>query len=138
MRAGNQFELPSDTLCWSHPDGLCVSPIELADTARNTASAYGVHVLHGRAAIDVCPEDDSLIRVTVVSGEHAGRVLDTPRCYLFAGAQSKEIMAQSLQRDAERNQGALYCTHPPPASGPSGMPACAGSSRTHERVGLPR
>ena len=28
---GNQFRLPPDTLCWSHPTGLCVSPIELCE-----------------------------------------------------------------------------------------------------------
>ena len=27
---GNKFDLPSDTLCWTHPTGLCVSPLELA------------------------------------------------------------------------------------------------------------
>ena len=44
---GNKFVLPPDTLCWTHPTGLCVSPIELADTARNTAAAYGVSIKEG-------------------------------------------------------------------------------------------
>ena len=98
---GNSFSgLPPDTLCWTHPDGLCVSPIELADTARNTAKAYGVETMHGRATVDVCPGDDSMVRVTIESGEDAGRMIDTPRAYLFAGAQSKEVLSKAAARDS--------------------------------------
>ena len=97
---GNKFVLPPDTLCWTHPAGLCVSPIELADTARNTAAAYGVAIKEGRANVDVSPADPDMIRVTVTgSGADAGKVFDTKRAYVFAGAQSKEILATSLQRD---------------------------------------
>lgn len=103
---GNRFDgLPPDTLCWSHPTGLCVSPIELADTARFTAKAYGAEVAEGRAQVDVSPDDAGLIRVTIASGADAGAVFDTKRCFLFAGAQSKEILRQSLERDPSRNAG---------------------------------
>ena len=84
----------------THPTGLCVSPIELADTARNTAAAYGVTIKEGRANVDVSPLDLSMIRVTITgSGPDAGKTYDTKRAYVFAGAQSKEILATSLQRD---------------------------------------
>lgn len=100
---GNQFVLPPDTLCWTHPTGLCVSPIELADTARSMASAYGTRLKEGRAAIDVSPDDHEMLRVTVQSGPNAGESYDTRRCFLMAGAQSKQILAQALARDPVGN-----------------------------------
>jgi len=41
---GNQFRLPPDTLCWSHPTGLCVSPIELCESihCRNLRACFFV------------------------------------------------------------------------------------------------
>lgn len=95
---GNSFELPADTLCWTHPTGLCVSPIELADCARNTAAAYGVEVEEGRAGLSIAPDGD-LIRVTL----SCGKTFDTPRAFLMAGAQSKQICAQALAADPTLN-----------------------------------
>ena len=40
---GNEFQLPDETLCWTHPIGLCVSPIELCTAQLKTAEAYGVY-----------------------------------------------------------------------------------------------
>ena len=101
---GNEFNLPPETLCWTHPTGLCVSPIELADTARNTAAAYGVAIKEGRADVDVSPADPDMIRVTITgNGADAGKVYDTKRAYVFAGAQSKQIIDTSLKRDPVRN-----------------------------------
>ena len=47
---GNSFDLPQETLCWTHPTGYCVSPIELADTARNTAERALALRSHGGSA----------------------------------------------------------------------------------------
>ena len=96
---GNSFDLPQETLCWTHPTGLCVSPIELADCARNTAAAYGAEVVEGRAGVGLSPDDSGLIRVTL----GCGRTFDTPRAFLMAGAQSKQICAQSLAADPVLN-----------------------------------
>ena len=93
---GNKFDLPSDTLCWTHPTGLCVSPLELASAARRTAEAYGAQIQEGRATIDVSPTlKDGGLRVTLDDGQ----VFDTYNCFLFAGAQNKNILNQSLQRE---------------------------------------
>jgi len=94
---GNTFNLPPDTLCWSHPVGLCVSPLELAQVARGVAQSYGVEFSEGQAKIDVAPAEygPNMLRVTVDSGE----VYHTRNCYLMAGAQSKKIVADAIERD---------------------------------------
>jgi hypothetical protein len=96
---GNAFNLPADTLCWTHPAGLAVSPLELCTASRGTAQAYGVEILTSRAHVDMA-EDRELVRVSLDSGE----VFDTPRLYLFAGAQSKQILSTSLKRQPLGNQ----------------------------------
>jgi len=96
---GNAFNLPAETLCWTHPAGLCVSPLELASASRGTAQAYGVEILTSRAHVDMA-DDKDLVRVTLDSGE----VFDTPRLYLFAGAQSKQLLSTSVQREPVRNR----------------------------------
>ena len=100
---GNKFNLPPDTLCWSHPAGYCVSPIELADTARSTAEAYGAEVLRGRATVDVSPDDSTRVRVTVEKGADAGTVIDAKHAFLFAGAQSKEVLRLAVERHPDGN-----------------------------------
>lgn len=94
---GNEFNLPKDTLCWSHPVGLCVSPLELAAVGRGVAQSYGVDIRTGRAAIDVV--SDGVIRVTLATGEQ----FDTKNCFLFAGAQGKKLIADALLRDPVKN-----------------------------------
>jgi cysteine synthase/glycine/D-amino acid oxidase-like deaminating enzyme len=101
---GNKFNLPADTLCWTHPTGLCVSPLELASAARRTAEAYGAEIQEGRATIDVSPTlKDGGLRVTLEDG----RAFDTYNCFLFAGAQNKNILNHSLQRDPIGNSELL-------------------------------
>ena len=101
---GNEFNLPPETLCWTHPTGYCVSPIELADTARMTAAAYGVQIKEGRADVDISPTDADKIRVTITgNGADAGKVYETKRAFVFAGAQSKQIIATAMERDPARN-----------------------------------
>lgn len=94
---GNEFQLPDETLCWTHPIGLCVSPIELCTAQLKTAEAYGVQIKEAIAAIDV---DGDLIKVSLSSGE----TFVTPKVYLFAGAQNGEILEQSLARDHGMNR----------------------------------
>ena len=97
---GNKFDLPSDTLCWTHPTGLCVSPLELASAARKTAEAYGAQIEEGRASVDVSPDlPDGGFRVTLDDGQ----IFDTYNCFLFAGAQNKKLLHQALQRDPVAN-----------------------------------
>ena len=93
---GNEFTLPEDTLCWSHPTGYCVSPIELCTTQLKTAEAYGVDVKEAIADIDM---DGDLVKVTLSSGEE----YTTKKCYLFAGAQNGEILESSIKRDEAKN-----------------------------------
>merc|ERR1711981_191254 len=96
---GNEFSLPENTLCWSHPVGLCVSPIELAGAQMKTAEAYGVDVKEGIADVDVHNDDGGLVRVTLNTGES----FVTKKCYVFAGAQNKEIFEKSMGRDGLKN-----------------------------------
>lgn len=96
---GNKFSLPPDTLCWTHPTGLCVSPLELASAARKTAEAYGAEIIEGRATIDALPRSEDKVRVTLEDG----RVFDTPKCFLFAGAQNKTILKNAIERDPAAN-----------------------------------
>jgi len=95
---GNEFNLPADTLCWSHPIGLCVSPIELCSAQLKTAEAYGVEIKEGIAKVDVS-DDGHLVKVTTNDGEE----FLTKKCYVFAGAQNGEIFEDSLRRDPEKN-----------------------------------
>ena len=95
---GNNMEIPKDTLCWTHPAGLCVSPLELAGANLKTAGAYGVSLVESRAQVDVAGPDGELL-VTLENGEK----YSTKRCFLFAGARSKEILAQALERNPEGN-----------------------------------
>ena len=44
---GNDFNLPSDTLCWSHPVGYCVDPLQMAMSLQAMCKSYGVSVLEG-------------------------------------------------------------------------------------------
>jgi len=93
---GNTFNLPEDTLCWSHPVGLCVSPLELAEVCRGIAAAQGTEIKTGRASIDMAPESagKDVIRVSLATGEQ----FDTHKCFLFPGASGKQIVAESLKR----------------------------------------
>mmetsp|Transcript_86845 Transcript_86845/g.246018 ORF Transcript_86845/g.246018 Transcript_86845/m.246018 type:complete len:1126 (-) Transcript_86845:577-3954(-) len=93
---GNEFTLPEDTLCWSHPTGYCVSPIELCTTQLKTAEAYGVDIKEAIADIDM---DGDLVKVTLSNGEE----YTTKKCYLFAGAQNGEILENSIKRDEAKN-----------------------------------
>ena len=94
---GNAFDLPADTLAWTHPTGYCVSPLELADAARKTAEAYGVETVEGRARVDHV--GDGLLRVTLDDG----REIDTRKCFLFAGAVSKQLIDEAIERDPVGN-----------------------------------
>lgn len=90
---GNTFSLPSDTICYTHPVGLCVSPLELAEASRKTAEAYGVEGMQGRASIEL--DADDVIRVTVAAPGEPDRTFLTRRCFLFAGARNKQILGES-------------------------------------------
>jgi hypothetical protein len=93
---GNEFNLPDETLCWSHPIGHCVSPIELCSAQLKTAKAYGVKIKEGIAEIEVEGE-------TVMVSLNNGEKFLTKKCYVFAGAQNKEIFERSLARNVDGN-----------------------------------
>ena len=90
---GNHFTLPPDTLCWTHPTGICVSPIELCNTLRKMGEGSGVDVREGKAQVDLA--DNGMVRVTLANGEQ----YDTPQLMLFAGAQGRQILADAVARD---------------------------------------
>jgi cysteine synthase/glycine/D-amino acid oxidase-like deaminating enzyme len=92
---GNAVNLPADTLCFTHPTGYCVSPLELAAVGRGIAQGYGVEIRTGRAQIDMA--EDNMIRVTLENGE----IVDTRKCFLFAGAQGKKIVADAVARSPD-------------------------------------
>jgi len=94
---GNDFNLPENTLCWSHPKGYCVSPIELCSAQLRTAKAYGVDIKEGTASIDI---NQDMVKVSLNNGES----YITKKCYVFAGAQNKEIFDRSIQRTAENHE----------------------------------
>jgi len=96
---GNEFNLPAETLCWTHPEGLCVSPLELAEVSRGLAEAQGTEIVAGRASVDMAPGSKDVIRVTLKTGEQ----YDTKKLFLYAGASGKQILAESLQRDPAGN-----------------------------------
>lgn len=86
---GNPMTLPPDTLCWSHPVGYCVSPMELCDANLKTCQAYGVPEVHGRAAVDVGADGEFLVKVD------NGETFATRKLYLMAGAYNKAICQDS-------------------------------------------
>jgi glycine/D-amino acid oxidase-like deaminating enzyme len=94
---GNTFNLPPGTLCWTHPTGLCVSPLELASVARGVSQSYGVEFKEGRASVELAPEGfgKNMLRVTLTTGE----IYHTRKCYLMAGAQSKKILSDAIDKD---------------------------------------
>ena len=96
--SGNKLNLPEGTLCWSHPLGFCVSlsPIELCSAQLKTTQAYGISAKEGTASIDL---EDDMVRVLLSNGES----YLTKKCYLFAGAQNKELFEQSLQRSTDNS-----------------------------------
>eukprot|EP00750_Incisomonas_marina_P016543 INCI19163.1.p1 GENE.INCI19163.1~~INCI19163.1.p1 ORF type:complete len:878 (+),score=171.23 INCI19163.1:324-2957(+) len=101
---GNEFALPDDTLCWTSPRGYCVSPLELAETQRKLAQAYGAEILEGVASVNVSSDDSSVFEVTVAGGADSGSeptTFATRHCYLMAGAHNKRLLKESVERGNE-------------------------------------
>ena len=88
---GNPVTLPEDTLCWSSPVGLCVSPIELCSAQLGNAKAYGVEETQGIASLSVM--DDGKVKCVV---SPSGEEFVTNQAYVFAGAQNNEIFEKSV------------------------------------------
>ena len=94
---GNPVTLPDDTLCWSSPVGLCVSPIELCSAQLGNAKAYGVEETQGIASLSVT--DDGMVKCVV---SPSGEEFVTKNAYLFAGAQNREILEKSVAAGNEQ------------------------------------
>lgn len=92
---GNQMTLPEGTLCWTHPTGYCVSPMELCDANLKTCQAYGVEEFHGRATVDVGSDGEFIVQSN-------GETFATRKLFLMAGAYNKAICEDSAS--AELNQ----------------------------------
>jgi len=86
---GNPMTLPEGTLCWTHPAGYCVSPMELCDANLKTCLAYGVEENHGRVSLDVGSDGEYIVQVD------NGDVFATRKLYLMAGAYNKAICQDS-------------------------------------------
>jgi len=52
--AGNPMTLPPDTLCWSHPVGYCVSPMELCDANLKTCQVRALHCSSHHRSLHFC------------------------------------------------------------------------------------
>jgi len=89
---GNKFNLPEDTLCWSHPTGYCVDPIQMSVALQNMCKSYGVEVVEGWANLDMTETGDNFVLST---GET--RVV-SKNCFLMPGARNQEIVQQALAR----------------------------------------
>lgn len=87
---GNEFNLPKDTLCWTHPTGYCISPIELTDTMLGVARAYGTEIVGDRVA-HLSQGADGYVRVHCKSGQ----LYETKKVFVFAGGQGKELLSAS-------------------------------------------
>ena len=62
--------------------------------------SYGAQIEEGRASVDVSPDlPDGGFRVTLDDGQ----IFDTYNCFLFAGAQNKNLLHQALHRDPVAN-----------------------------------
>jgi homoserine O-acetyltransferase len=94
---GNPVTLPPDTLCWSSPVGLCVSPIELCSAQLGNAKAYGVEETQGIASLSIT--DDGLVKCVVAP---SGEEFVTKQAYVFAGAQNREILEKSVAAGHEQ------------------------------------
>ena len=95
---GNEFALPSDTLCWTSSKGYCVSPLELAETQRKTAEAYGAELLEGVAGVNVSPRDPSVFEVVTELNDGGTIKFETKKCYLMTGGHNKRLLNESVER----------------------------------------
>ena len=48
---GNSFNLPEDTLCWAHPEGYIVDPMQMTAKLRSLSQSSGVDVIEGCAEL---------------------------------------------------------------------------------------
>jgi glycine/D-amino acid oxidase-like deaminating enzyme len=108
---GNEFNLPPDTMCWTHDKGYCVSPIELADTLMGVSRSYGAECVGDRVVeVSTVPlasgGEDGMVYVRT----QAGAIYATKRLFVFAGAQGKELIAASPNMPAVPELDQLYIT----------------------------
>jgi len=94
---GNKFNLPKDTLCWSHPTGYCVDPIQISVSLQSMCKSYGVEVVEGWANLDISPDGEKF----VLSVESEDTVVKSKKCFLMPGARNQEIVEVALKRGKE-------------------------------------
>eukprot|EP00928_Gymnodinium_smaydae_P054540 TRINITY_DN38293_c0_g1_i1.p2 TRINITY_DN38293_c0_g1~~TRINITY_DN38293_c0_g1_i1.p2 ORF type:complete len:482 (+),score=134.78 TRINITY_DN38293_c0_g1_i1:65-1510(+) len=94
---GNEFNLPEDTLCWSHPLGYCVDPIQMAVSLQQMSKSYGVEVVEGWANLDMAETGDNFVIST------DGTDVVSKNCFLFPGARNQEIVDLAIKR-GEKNR----------------------------------
>ena len=99
---GNKWNLPEGTMAWSHPQGYCVDPLQMADTLQSICRSYGVELVEGYADLDIKPAEpsgDAKFRISLKSGEdQVPTVVSSDHCLLFGGARSKQILEESVAR----------------------------------------
>jgi len=92
---GNRFNLPEDTMCWSHPVGYCVDPIQISVSLQQMCKSYGVDVQEGWANLDIAEDGETFVIATDEAAVHS------KNCFLMPGARAQEIVSQSVARGAE-------------------------------------
>jgi hypothetical protein len=89
---GNTFNLPKDTLCWSHPTGYCVDPIQMSVSLQQMCKSYGVEVVEGWADLDMDKNGEAFQLST------SDTTVRTKHLHLMPGARNKEIVDVALAR----------------------------------------
>lgn len=89
---GNTFNLPENTIAWSHPVGYCVDPIQCAVSLQNMCKSYGVEVVTGWAELNMT-EDGQEFAIETDEVRATAK-----KCYLMPGARNKQIVEEALER----------------------------------------
>jgi len=92
---GNTFNLPKDTMCWSHPTGYCVDPIQMSVSLQQMVKSYGVEVVEGWANVDMDETGENIVLST------SDTVVRTKNLHLMPGARCQEIIKTAVDRQAE-------------------------------------
>lgn len=95
---GNKFNLPEDTLCWSHPVGYCVDPIQISVSLQQMCKSYGVEVVEGWAKLNMSEDGGDF----VLSTDDA--TVRTKNCFLMPGARALEIVEDAVDRGKDGNE----------------------------------
>lgn len=92
---GNVFNLPKDTIAWSHPVGYCVDPIQCAVSLQNMCKSYGVEVVEAWGELNMTEDGEHFVIETEEVHAKAKKV------FLMPGARAKQLMEEAVDRGKE-------------------------------------